>query len=542
MLPSSMPIEAGRRAGASLLAKAILVLALLFAGTAGVLAHASLASADPADGAVVATAPSGIALTFSEIVSPLVMRLVTPDGESRDLSDVAYSGNTLRVALPAGLSDGTHVVSWRVVSEDGHPVGGSLIFSIGAPSAMPGAPAEAVDWTVRGLVWASKLVLTAGIAFGIGGVFALSWFGTGRPAGRDAAAGFVVAGMIAAVLAVGAQGLDALAKPVTSLLDPTVWRTGLDTSFGRTALGLLVASAAAMVAIVLPGRTGRAPALIALLGAGAAVAASGHAGSAEPQWLTRPMVALHVATMAAWIGALMPLGLAMRAGGETATVLLGRFSRSISWLLAVLVASGGVLAFIQVQTPVALLSTAYGRVLLLKLALVALLLTLAAFNRWRLTPAIARDDAVARRALLRAIVAELLLAVLILGATATWRFTPPPRALARAAAEPAWVHLHDPRVMAEVTVTPGVAGPVAVSAALQGGDFGPSTAKAVTLVLSRPDAGIEPIRRDMTATEVGAWRAGDLVLPLPGRWSLRVDVLVTDFERVRLEGEVDIRP
>ncbi|WP_235679065.1 copper resistance CopC/CopD family protein [Aquibium microcysteis] len=541
MLPSSMPIEVGRRAGASFLAKAILALALLFAGTAGALAHASLASADPADGAVVAMAPSGIALTFSEIVSPLVMRLVTPDGASRDLSDVAYSGNTLRVALPDGLSDGTHVFSWRVVSEDGHPVGGSLIFSIGAPSAMPGAQAEAVDWPVRGLVWASKLLLTAGIAFGIGGVFALSWFGTGRDVGRGVAAGFVVAGMIAAVLAVGAQGLDALAKPVTSLLHPTVWLTGLDTSFGRTALGLLVASAAAMVAIVLPGPAGRAPALIALLGAGAAVAASGHAGSAEPQWLTRPMVALHVATMAAWIGALMPLGLALRAGGEAATVLLGRFSRSIPWLLVVLVASGGVLAFIQVQTPAALVTTAYGRVLLVKLALVALLLVLAAFNRWRLTPAAARDDAAARRALLRAIVAELLLAVLILGAAATWRFTPPPRALARAAAEPAWVHLHDPRVMADVTVMPGVAGPVAVSAALQGGDFGPFTAKAVTLVLSRPDAGIEPIRRDMAAEE-GVWRAGDLVLPLPGRWSLRVDVLVSDFERVRLEGEVDIRP
>jgi len=541
MQPSSMPIEAGRRAGASLLAKAIVVLALLLAGTAGARAHASLASTEPADGAVVATAPSGIALTFSEIVSPLVMRLVTPDGASRDLSDVAYSGNTLRVALPAGLADGTHVFSWRVVSEDGHPVGGSLIFSIGAPSAMPGAPTGAVDWPVRGLVWASKLTLTAAIAFGIGGVFALSWFGTGRQAGRGAAAGFVVAGMIAAVLAVGAQGLDALGEPVTSLLEPTVWRTGLATSFGRTALGLLAASAAAMIALVVPGRTGRAPALIALLGAGAAVAASGHAGSAEPQWLTRPMVALHVATMAAWIGALMPLGLALRAGGETATGLLGRFSRAIPWLLAVLLGSGAVIAFIQVETPAALVTTAYGRVLLVKLALVAALLALAAFNRWRLTPAAARDDAAARRALAGVIVVELMLAVLIFGAVATWRFTPPPRALARAAAEPAWVHLHDPRVMAAVTVNPGVAGPVAVSAALQGGDFGPFAAKAVSLVLSRPDTGIEPIRRDLIPAEDGTWRVGDLVLPLPGRWKLRVDVLVTDFERVRLEGEVELR-
>lgn len=540
MQPSSMPTTDGRPARPSLLARAVFALVLLLAGTAGALAHASLATADPADGAVVETAPSEIALTFSEMVSPLVMRLVAPDGTSLDLSGVSYSGSTLRVALPAGLADGTHVFSWRVVSEDGHPVGGSVVFSIGAPSAMPGAPDEAVDRTVRGLLWASKLVLTGGIALGIGGAFALAWFGTGRETGRGVAAGFVFAGMAAAILCVGLQGLDALAEPVGRLADPIVWEAGYRTTFGRTALGLLAAATAAMVALVLPDRTARAPSLLALLCAGAAMAASGHAGSAEPQWLTRPLVALHAATMAAWIGALMPLGLALRAGGEGATAMLARFSCAIPWLLGVLLVSGAVLAVVQVGTPVALVSTAYGSVLLVKLALVALLLALAAFNRWRLTPAVVRGDPAGSDALVRAVVVEIAIAVLVFGAVATWRFTPPPRALARAAAEPAWVHLHEPRVMADVTFAPGLAGPVAATVALTGGDYGPFTAKAVTLVLSRPDAGIEPIRRDMAATEAGTWRSDDLVLPLPGRWSLRVDVLVSDFERVRLEGEVEL--
>jgi copper transport protein len=535
---STAPRSAGRTSGLHILGAFLAAFGIFLAGMTGALAHASLASADPADGAMVAEAPSEVALTFSEIVSPLVLRLVAPDGASRDLEEVAFNGNTLRVALPGGLADGTHVFSWRVVSEDGHPVGGSVVFSIGAPSAMPGAPAEAVDRLVRGLVWALKLVLTGGIALGIGGVFALSWFGTGREAGRDAAAGLVIAGMIAAVLSVGLQGLDALAEPMARLVDPAVWQTGLRTSFGRTALGLLVASAVAMIALVLPGRV---PALIALLGAGAAVAASGHAGSAEPQWLTRPLVALHVVTMATWIGALMPLGLALRAGGGGATAMLFRFSCAIPWLLCILLVSGVVLAFIQVGTPTALLSTAYGTVLLVKLALVAALLGLAAFNRWRLTPAIARGDAAGRNALVRAVVVEIVIAVLIFGAVATWRFTPPPRALARAAAEPAWVHLHDPRVMADVTLTPGLAGPVAATVALTGGDFGPLAAKGVTLVLSRPDAGIESIRREATLAGEGAWTIGDLVVPLAGRWQVRVDVLIGDFEIARLHGEIELR-
>ena len=521
----------------------IFVVVLLLFGPTGALAHASLAASDPADGMVVAAAPSEIALTFSEIVSPLVLRLVLPDGSSRDLDEVAFSGNTLRVALTDELSGGTHVLSWRVVSEDGHPVGGSVVFSIGAPSAMPGgAPTENVDRLVRGLIWASKAALHGGIAFGIGGVFALSWFGAGREAGRDVAAGFVMAGMVAAILSVGLQGLDALAEPVAGLFDPKVWETGLRTSFGKTALGLLVASVAAMIAVVLPGRFGRAPSLIAVLGAGAAVAASGHAGSAEPQWLTRPLVALHAATMATWIGALVPLGLALRVGGEGATVILQRFSRAIPWLLAVLVASGTALAVIQIGAPATLLSTAYGAVLLVKLALVAGLLSLAAFNRWRLTPRIARGDVVACQALVRAIVAELVIAVLILGTVAAWRFTPPPRALARAAAEPAWVHLHGARVMADVTVTPGLAGSVTATVALQSGDYGPLSAKAVTLVVARPDVGIGPVRRDLVASGEGTWRSDGLVLPLPGRWTLRVDVLVSDFELMKLEGAIDIRP
>jgi copper transport protein len=524
------------------IAGGILVVVLLLFGPTGALAHASLAASDPADGMVVAAAPSEIALTFSEIVSPLVLRLILPDGSSRDLDDVAFSGNTLRVALADELPGGTHILSWRVVSEDGHPVGGSVVFSIGAPSAMPGgAPTENADRLVRGLVWASKVALHGGIAFGIGGVFALSWFGAGREAGRDVAAGFVMAGMVAAILSVGLQGLDALAEPVAGLVDPKVWETGLRTSFGKTALGLLVASVAALIAVVLPGRFGRAPSMIAVLGAGAAVAASGHAGSAEPQWLTRPLVALHAATMATWIGALVPLGLAMRGGGGGATVMLQRFSRTIPWLLCVLLASGTVLAVIQVERRAALLSTDYGNVLIAKLALVAGLLALAAFNRWRLTPAIARGDAAARHSLIRAVAVEVLVAALVLGTVAAWRFTPPPRALARAAAEPAWVHLHGPRVMADVTVTPGLAGSVTATVALQSGGYGPLLAKGVTLVLSRPDTGIEPIRRKATVAGEGAWTIGDLVVPLAGRWQVRVDVLISDFEIARLHGEIELR-
>ncbi|TIS31910.1 MAG: copper resistance protein CopC, partial [Mesorhizobium sp.] len=66
-------------------------------------------------------------------------------------------------------------------------------------------------------------------------------------------------------------------------------------------------------------------------------------------------------------------------------------------------------------------------------------------------------------------------------------------------------------------------------------------AKQVTLVLSKPDSGIEPIKRPATKRGDGTWRVDDLVIPLPGRWNARLDILVSDFEMVKIEAPIDIR-
>ena len=109
------------------------------------------------------------------------------------------------------------------------------------------------------------------------------------------------------------------------------------------------------------------------------------------------------------------------------------------------------LAVIQVGKPAALLSTAYGNVLLAKIALLLVLFALVAVNRWRLTGPAAKGEAKAVRRLCRAIAVESLIVLAVFAVAATWRFTPPPRALAVAAAEPASIHIHSDKAMAEVT-------------------------------------------------------------------------------------------
>ena len=80
------------------------------------------------------------------------------------------------------------------------------------------------------------------------------------------------------------------------------------------------------------------------------------------------------------------------------------------------------------------------------------------------------------------------------------------------------------------------------------GAFQPLAAKEVTLVLANPAAGIEPIR--MNATRAGAnggaganpstWRIGDLRIPVAGRWNLRVEILISDFEKRIIEDTVTL--
>jgi copper transport protein len=281
--------------------------------------------------------------------------------------------------------------------------------------------------------------------------------------------------------------------------------------------------------------------LLGLATTGLALALSGHASAADPQWLTRPAVFLHAVAIAWWIGALIPLALLIRAGDPGYPAALLRFSRRVPYAVAVILVAGLTLAIFQIETPAAVLATAYGRLFAAKLALVLILLALAAWNRWRLTPALAAAAPGARRAMVRAIAVETLLVALIFGVVAGWRFTPPPRALAAASEAPVSLHLHDASVMAMLTLTPGRAGPVAVAVDLMGLDGRPLAAKGVTLVLSSPGAGIGPIRRAAVPAGPGQWRIASLLVPVAGTWQIDLEVLVDDFTEMSLKDAVTLR-
>lgn len=510
---------------------------------ASAFAHASLVETSPADGAVLADPPAAFSITFSEPVSPLSLTLVKPDGSSLTLDRFKLRDRTIEIEAPADLTGGMHVLSWRIVSEDGHPVGGSVVFSIGAASGEKSAFEKGADWTVRSGLLGGKIALYVGLFIGTGGAFAMSWLLRGARPGRGLVFIALGIGAMGAVLAAGFQGLDALGTQVGHIFEPVVWTTAMATSFGPSVIVAAAALACAAAAMVWrKGSFSRISSLVALLLVGATLATTGHASTADPQWLMRPMVFLHGAAIAFWTGALVPLGLALKRGDPGAAAGLRWFSAIIPYAIALLIVAGLAMAVVQIQRPAALLDTAYGRVFLVKLGLLAGLFGLAAANRWTFTARAKAGDAAATRRLVRSIAAETGVVLLIFAVAACWRFTPPPRALAIAAARPATEHIHSETAQAFIEVMPGRAGEVDVSINIFDGEFRGLDAKEVTFVLAKPDSGIEPFKRPMVRRGQANWRVEDLKIPLAGAWRVRVEILVTDFDIARLEGQITIRP
>lgn len=525
-----------------LLACFVAVTATLFLLLTEAQAHAALVRSDPADGAVLSQVPERLQLVFSEPVSPVVMNLVGPTGEALRLDKFHLHDSTLVLEPPRDLARGSYVLSWRVTSADGHPIGGSVVFSVGSPSQSRQGTIATGSETLWPFVWATRVALYLGLFLGVGTLAFQAFIAAAPPPARRVSLTAIGVGLAALVPSAALQGLDLIGAPLDRLAEPEVWSAALSSTYMWTLIIGALAMAVGLTAWFVPHRWPlRILSVAALTGVGAALAASGHASAASPQWLTRPAVFLHGIGIAVWAGSLVPFALVLRCGGAPARRMVARFSTAILPVIGILVASGLVLAVVQVGHFEALWTTAYGRVFLAKLSLLLLLFTLAAINRFSLTPAYCRREPTAARQFVRSVRMEIVLVCAILAVASLWRFTPPPRSLAAAASTPASVHLHTAKAMAELTITPGEAGPVSASVYVMNGDFGPLEPKEVTLALSNPVAGIEPIRRSAVRIEPGVWEVRDLVLVPSGKWSVRVDMLISDFEKQTVEGTVDLR-
>ena len=193
-----------------------------------------------------------------------------------------------------------------------------------------------------------------------------------------------------------------------------VWQTGAGRALEMRAVGL------ALAALGMPRDR---PPVWALLGAAMAATSfawTGHAQSLSPRAVPVLLLGGHLLGVAFWMGALAPLALVAREGSAARIAAAAeRFSAAAVFVVAGLIAAAAPLLWLLLGGFAELWRSTYGRCVVLKLAFVAGLLSLAAFNKLRLTPRLRAGDAAAVRSLRTSIRLEMGLGVMILAVTAT---------------------------------------------------------------------------------------------------------------------------
>jgi copper transport protein len=197
-------------------------------------------------------------------------------------------------------------------------------------------------------------------------------------------------------------------------------------------------------------------------------------------------------------------------------------------------------ALTRLRTIESLLEEDYGRILLAKMALVAYMLALAVGNR-RLTRGLAVDGARTAARLRRNVRLEIVCAGALLAATAWLGHTRPPAEMHAhaAAAGRAVMAVESDGASVLVEISPARRGANRVIGRMTLPDGRPLLVRELAVELSLPEAGIEPLTVRAMADQAGGFTL-EAVLPVPGRWEMRVDALVSDFEKRVFTLQLDI--
>lgn len=267
----------------------------------------------------------------------------------------------------------------------------------------------------------------------------------------------------------------------------------------------------------------------------------GHTSVQKPVAVLMPMNVLHVLAMAAWLGGVAVLVLALRAATsgvtpEERTPLLasvvGRFSALAGPALAVLLLSGAVQGIIEVASFVALLDTPFGRSVLIKIAVALVILALGAYNRQKLVPALKRLTGSPGRTgvlLRRILVVELVLGAIALGATGALSSYAPSTAMS-AGPFSGTVNVGPARV--EVTVDPARVGPNETHIYLFDRETGApyEDTEELRITAEMPEKNIAKITLEPNVAGPGHYVVNAASLGVEGDWTMELTVRVSEFD------------
>jgi len=560
-------------------------------------AHAVLERSAPADGAVLGSSPGVVAMVFDEPVGISLGSVMVYDARGRRVDrggPYHPSGNGKAVSenVPPGLPAGGYVVTWRVVSADSHPVHGAFTFQIGAAGSRTALRGEAASLLARGQ--GSRVV---GVVFGVdralgflalavvvGGtlLLALAWrAGAAEARVRRLLWEAWLLAIVAAVAAILLQGPYGAGLPLRDVVSPALIGDVLQSRFGQLSLVRLVALVAAgwpLLHLLLSARRRADPSLPRWWTPAAVVTATailltvglaGHASAGRWVVLAVPFDFIHLAGVAIWVGGLAVLvtGLLVRRAGSAVIPhqAIVVFSQLALLSIIAIAGSGGFAAWRQVGSLGNLTTTAYGRLVLIKIGLFCVILILGAcsrvfthgaldpplFRRRNLPlPVLAGDPAsmLARRLpdsvespitspslpqerqarLRRTTTAELVVAGAVLAIAALLVNAEPARL---EATRPLAAEVHaGPDVLVDVTLDSTRAGPNNLHVYTLSRAGTQLIVPEVRATLSQPARSIANLPVHLSIAGAGHFISLGLNIPVPGRWTLDLIVRTSAFD------------
>jgi copper transport protein len=573
-------------------------------------AHATLEGTQPAQGASVARNPGRVVFAFNETVEGNfgAVRVFDTRGGRVDSGDGFHpngTGSLIGVDLRPGLPAGTYTATYRVVSADGHIVTGGFVFSIGGRGAGGLTVAQLLGRGTTGSATTvafseARAVQYGAIAVAVGAlVFLLGvWLPVlrvqagGSASWRNASDAFVarlrvtllmsaLLGAISALAGVVFEAAESAGVSGWAALAPGVLREELTTRFGTiwTAAAACWLAFGVLTAGLLRPRSAHAPVLravplgstglalcggerrlavglgIALAGVVLLPALSGHGATQAPVVVMFPSIALHVTAISVWLGGLVALVVVVPAAtrclekAERTRVLsavVARFSGLALVAVILLLATGLVQSYIEVGRLDLLLSTDFGRAVLIKFGLLMTLVGLGAFNRRRTLPRlrqIAQDGEAPGStglSLRRTLRTEIALIVVALGATGALASYAP------AASQYAGPYNATTTVGGrelQLTLDPAKVGSNELHVYLFDARTGVryDGALQVTVAETLPSKGIGPLTQTAQKSGPGHYTVPGITLGLPGTWKLEITVLVDKFDAYSKTVDVPIQ-
>jgi copper transport protein len=530
-------------------------LVVLLARPDNALGHAALVRSEPGANAFLKLPPSDVTLVFSESVDARssTLRVLDARGQPVAASEpvVLSDGATFRATLPK-LPPGIYNVLWSNVSNiDGHALLGSFPFTVLNPDgSLPGdvntvasigsgndPPPETDGIAVRSLA-------LLGLALAAGGALVLLVARDGLARAEAGLRWTVLAG--AGVLVIANALNLAIVRDVYSRLDL------MDVVFHTRTGGYWLARFDASLFMVgaclflrpVP-RWAAGAILLAVVVFLWSYSATSHAAAGAGSFWATAFDMGHGLAAIAWIGAVTGLVIAARLAWRDAAYgpVMARFSLLASLMVFVLLATGTLGAFVEVDSPDRLANTRWGVTLVVKLGLALPLLALALYNakrgRARLVALLPGEP---RRFVLTA-GGEALLGIAVFAAAAILTQT----TVSKSVFDLAGGRPFDQQTAAEglnarLQVDPNRTGLNTYSVALSDAPASPVDATRVRLTFRyRDDQTVGPATLPLAPSGTpGRYVGQGPFLTLEGQWRVEVEVRRPDVNDVRLF--FDVRP